>query len=105
MLGNFDFASPEAHAPSRHITTVPQQALFLLNSPFVVEQAKALAQRAEQGGAAPRDDRIARMFELSLGRMPSATELQSAQSFLDAGGSWPDFAQVLLLSNEFSCVD
>src|SRR5258708_35420364 len=46
-LRTFDFASPDAHAPQRFSTTVPQQALFLLNSPFVQEQAKALAARAQ----------------------------------------------------------
>ena len=105
LLGNFDFASPEAHAPTRHLTTVPQQAMFLLNSPFVLEQARAFSQRAEQDGTADRDGRIARMFQLAYGRSPSDQELGSSQSFLDAGGSWPDFAQVLLLSNEFSFVD
>jgi mono/diheme cytochrome c family protein len=36
----FDFASPDATSPQRHTTTVPQQALFLMNSPFVIEQAR-----------------------------------------------------------------
>ena len=38
----FDFASPDAHAPQRFITTVPQQALFLLNGPFAMDVAKRL---------------------------------------------------------------
>ena len=42
---SFDVASPDQHAPSRFNTTVPQQALFLMNSPFVTEQAKAVAAR------------------------------------------------------------
>jgi hypothetical protein len=104
MLGNFDFASPEAHAPARHLTTVPQQAMFLLNSPFVLEQARAFAQRAEHD-APDRDSRIAGMFQLAFGRPPSAAELRSSQSFLESGGTWPDLAQVLLLSNEFDFVD
>ncbi|MFN7926997.1 MAG: PSD1 and planctomycete cytochrome C domain-containing protein [Blastocatellia bacterium] len=41
----FDFADPNAHAPSRALTTGPQQALMMLNSPFVIEQAKTLMQR------------------------------------------------------------
>src|SRR5262249_55366099 len=43
----FDFASPDTSCPQRYRTTVPQQALFMMNSPFIVEQAKALAQRKE----------------------------------------------------------
>lgn len=41
----FDFANPDMHNPQRSETTVPQQALFFMNGPFVVEQAKALALR------------------------------------------------------------
>ena len=105
MLRNFDFASPDAHTPVRHVTTVPQQALFLLNGPLVLQQATALAERTRRPRQSQPDERIARMFQLALGRQPSADEMRSAKSFLDAGGSWPDFAQVMLLSNEFSFVD
>ena len=38
FLGNFDFASPDTHSPLRYTTTVPQQALFLLNSAFVADR-------------------------------------------------------------------
>ena len=41
MFRTFDFATPDTHSPQRFTTTVPQQALFLLNSPFVLEQAAA----------------------------------------------------------------
>jgi mono/diheme cytochrome c family protein len=107
MLRNFDFASPDAHTPTRHVTTVPQQALFLLNDPLVVEQAAALAERtsAAPGAADLPEQRIVRMFQLALGRQPSAEEMRSAKSFVAAGGSWPDFAQVMLLSNEIIFVD
>ena len=47
MFRTFDFASPDASSAQRFFTTVPQQALFLMNSPFVIEQAKALAKRPE----------------------------------------------------------
>ncbi|MCI0359414.1 MAG: PSD1 and planctomycete cytochrome C domain-containing protein, partial [Planctomycetaceae bacterium] len=43
----FDIASPDSSTPRRPRTTVPQQALFFMNSPFVVEQAQALAARPE----------------------------------------------------------
>ena len=39
----FDFAVPDATSPRRFVTTVPQQALFLMNSPFLHEQARRLA--------------------------------------------------------------
>ena len=48
----FDFASPDHSAERRPRTTVPQQALFSMNSPLVIEQARALAARPEVAGAA-----------------------------------------------------
>ena len=43
LLRVFDFAGPDASAEHRTKTTVPQQALFLLNSPFVLDRGKAIA--------------------------------------------------------------
>jgi len=45
VLVHFDFANPDMTTSKRHETTVPQQALFLINSPLVVEQAKNLVSR------------------------------------------------------------
>ena len=42
VFRTFDFATPDTTSAQRHVTTVPQQALFMMNSPFVVEQARAL---------------------------------------------------------------
>ena len=43
----FDFANPNTHTPERPLTTSPQQSLFLMNSPFAIEQAADLANRSE----------------------------------------------------------
>ena len=48
----FDFANPNTHTPERPQTTAPQQALFLMNSPFAIEQASFLAARSENPGVA-----------------------------------------------------
>ena len=45
MLPTFDFASPDTHSPERYSTTVPQQALFLMNGPLAIEMARAFAGR------------------------------------------------------------
>src|SRR5262249_20240454 len=58
----FDFASPDQSAERRPFTTVPQQALFALNSPFMLEQAKALAGRAEVTAEASEPRRIAVLY-------------------------------------------
>jgi Protein of unknown function (DUF1553)/Protein of unknown function (DUF1549)/Planctomycete cytochrome C len=104
----FDFASPDQHTPQRFQTTVPQQALFLMNSPFVVERARSAAGRA----TGPTEERVRVLYRQILGRNPTAAELKLAADFAtDSSASkagpdgWEQLAQVLLLSNEFAFVD
>jgi cytochrome c553 len=73
-LRNFDFASPDTHAPSRFVTSVPQQTLFLRNSPFAIELARTLAART-------RGD-LPQLFRLVYGREPTAEERALAERFL-----------------------
>jgi hypothetical protein len=49
LLKTFDVADPEQHSPQRYQTTVPQQGLFLLNSPFIGEMAQSVAARILYG--------------------------------------------------------
>src|SRR5207248_619759 len=81
-LRSFDVASPDQHSPQRFQTTVPQQALFLLNSPFVVEQAKALANRTEVTSAKTTDEKATRLYRAALGRNPTREELALAKAFV-----------------------
>src|SRR5205085_10413335 len=74
-MRTFDFASPDAHCPQRFTTTVPQQALFLMNSPFVQEQARELAQRADAPAPAPAE-RVRRLYRFALARNPAAEEMK-----------------------------
>jgi hypothetical protein len=105
----FDFANPDTHSPQRFQTTVPQQALFLLNSPFLHEQARHLARRV---GDVPAESRVAALHRLAFGRPPTADDAALAAEFLGdrnapAGSltEWEEYAQVLLLANEFAFVD
>jgi hypothetical protein len=82
VLRIFDFANPDQHSPQRYSTTVPQQALFFLNSPFVIEQAIALARRHE--AAEPAEERVRALYAALFQRRPSARELESALRFLAA---------------------
>jgi hypothetical protein len=108
----FDFASPDTSAERRPFTTVPQQALFALNSPFMLEQAKALAAGAARGGAGP-EPRIRALYRRAQAREPTGDELSAAVRFLSGSlsrGHSPqraleDLAQVLLMTNEFTFVD
>src|SRR3954447_21971036 len=71
LFRTFDFASPDTHSPQRFFTTVPQQALFMMNSPFIVDQAKALAARPEVSGEADPGKRAAALYRLVYGRSPA----------------------------------
>jgi hypothetical protein len=118
LFRSFDFANPDMHVPARHETTVPQQALFLLNSPFVAEGARALAHRAS---CDDDDVWLRRVYRIALGREPVGLELERARAFLAASSSAATFrssdptsaplspreklAQVLLMCNEFAFID
>jgi hypothetical protein len=81
IFRTFDFASPDTSSAQRFSTTVPQQALFLMNSPFVVEQAKKLLERHDAMGATD-EARIEQLYRIVLQRAPQADELALAKDFL-----------------------
>ncbi len=76
----FDFANPDLHVPQRSETTVPQQALFFMNHPLVLERCKSLAQRSRRGGQP--DQRVRTMFRQALGRDPTNIEVTDALTFI-----------------------
>jgi hypothetical protein len=102
LLRLYDFPDPLTHSGSRLATTTPLQQLFVLNSPFLRNQAQALARRleAEAGDGA----RIRLAYRLLYGREATAREQALGRDFLSAS-SWDEYAQVLLASNEFMYVD
>jgi hypothetical protein len=85
LLSAFDFASPDQHAPMRFVTTVPQQALFFLNSPFVAEQARYLAARPEVAAAATPTAKIQQLYRFVFGRTPAPDELDAGLKFISQG--------------------
>ena len=89
LLSAFDFASPDQHAPLRYVTTVPQQALFFLNSPFVAEQSSALATRSEIAAASTPSEKIERMYHLVFGRDPEKRELEAGLKFVSQSAEPP----------------
>lgn len=114
MYRIFDFASPDTHSPKRYETTVPQQALFLMNSPFAIERARRLVQRLDAEEVTEPSMRVRRLYQLAYGREPEPFEIERAIAFLTAAqadregtglGAWEQFAQVLLMSNEFVFVE
>jgi hypothetical protein len=112
-MRTFDFASPDTHSPQRYSTTVPQQALFLLNHPLLLDRATALAAHPAAQNPEPAR-RIEQLYALVLSRLPSSEELELGAQYLAAELAVPDappalawarYAQALLLSNEFVFVD
>lgn len=67
----FDFASPDTHNPKRPRTTVPQQSLFLLNSPLVIGLSEQFAATTE---SLQPEARLERIFRTLYGRLPSDEE-------------------------------
>jgi cytochrome c553 len=84
MFNTFDFANPEISTGERVLTTVPQQALFMMNSPFMAEQVRALVTRKDFPKAARDDDKVRFVFQNVLQREPSAAEVEAARAFLNA---------------------
>lgn len=74
----FDFADQNSVVAKRSVTTVVPQALLMLNSSFVMEQARAAAERALALPELTVQQRIERAFRESLGRLPSCEESKIA---------------------------
>lgn len=79
VLRSFDFANPDLHVPSRHETTVPQQALFFLNGDFVGARAKALAARFARSSS---EEKVRGFYRLLFQRAPNRHEVSAALKFV-----------------------
>jgi hypothetical protein len=119
MLQVFDAADPSLIIGKRDVTTVPTQALFLLNNAFMMKQAEQLANRVLQPSGLNIESRIDLAYRLVLGRFPSAREksevfqyLNDYQKSLETAGTkgnlklatWASFCQTLFASGEFRYV-
>ena len=91
VFGVFDCPDGGQIAPKRTSSTTPLQALNLLNSRFVMQQAELFAKRARDGKEA---------FELAFQRTPTATEQAAAERFIREHGMVL-FCRALFNANEF----
>ena len=97
----FDFAPPTMVVGKRNTSTVPTQALFLLNHPFVRDQATAAAAKLS-----PQPDPIAQAYWLALGRAPTIAERNLAKQYLaDSDTGLADLVHALFASVEFRYID
>ena len=107
FLRLFDFPIPRASAAKRTVNVVPQQFLFMMNSRFMLDRARALAKRLEKD-VPDMPSRIARAHWLLYGREPTDREQHLAKAFLNGPkpegaqpARWQQYCQVMLSSNEF----
>ncbi len=115
----FDFAEPSVLNGKRDTTTLATQALFMINSQLVGDQAGDIASRvlAADGDDA---DRVRRVFQITLQREPTSSEVSRALDFVqgfdaaaETGGTpaerrlaaWKGFCRALLASSEFLFVE
>ncbi len=107
LFAVFDFPDPNLSQGRRITTTLPTQALFLMNSPFVAERARIAAERvmAEQPATPARIDLL---YERALGRLPTDGERVLARDFLGEDPSaehWTGLCQALISSIDFRYVE
>ncbi len=120
----FDFANPSVGVGKRTPTVVSHQALFFLNSPFVKEQSRHLAEALLALPASTENARVVSAYQQVLSRHPTRTELERANDFFQStwprpkDGTkestnpdrrtldlWAAFCQALFASNEFLYVN
>jgi len=82
VYNQFDFANPEATMGKRYETIVPQQCLFLMNSPLVVEQARNLVERQDFQALTNDEARVGLLYELVYQRDPTPLEVQLGLDFI-----------------------
>ncbi|HJZ59575.1 MAG TPA: DUF1553 domain-containing protein, partial [Gemmataceae bacterium] len=106
----FDFADPSTVTGRRNTSTVAPQALFMMNNPFVIEQARHAAARLLAENLPDDYARITRAYRRTLGREPTAGERAVAAKFLadksrTPRDSWAALFHALFASADFRYVD
>jgi hypothetical protein len=91
LYNQFDFANPDIETGKRYETIVPQQSLFLMNSPLVIEQAKSLVNRPDFKSLITDEERVKLLYELVYQRDPKPVEVQLGKTFIAES---PEFESV-----------
>ena len=84
MFNTFDFANPDMSTGERILTTVPQQALFMMNSPFVADNVRALLARPDFPASGSVEEKVRFIFRAAFQRNPSKDELALANGFFSS---------------------
>ncbi|MEO1998112.1 MAG: DUF1553 domain-containing protein, partial [Planctomycetaceae bacterium] len=102
MMQLFDMGDPNSITARRGVTTVAPQALFMMNSPFVLEQARSLAARARSDSGTDPRKWVQRIYRLTLSRAPMATEMERSLVLL---GDEPTAEHLLVLCQAVLCLN
>ena len=100
VFGVFDCPDGGQIAPKRIQSTTPLQALNLLNSRFMMQQAQFLAERLEQDAGGDAKAQARRAFALAFQREPDSEELRAATKLIGEQGLRL-FCRALFNANEF----
>lgn len=109
----FDLPNPDQSAAKRIRTTVPQQSLFMINSPFVMAQANHLIKAVVKNNE-PQADKIKQLYRTLFQREPTSLEMEVGSQYImsaqqshtpDNLAPWARYAQLLLCTNEFEFID
>jgi len=83
MFEVFDLPDQNVSCNRRNVSTVPTQALTLLNNEFVLRQARLFAERVSAEAAPEPEAQLRRAYQIALGREPGAEERAAAVEFLE----------------------
>ncbi|MEC7564587.1 MAG: DUF1553 domain-containing protein, partial [Planctomycetota bacterium] len=100
VFGVFDCPDASQVVAKRSRSTTPLQALNLLNSRFVMQQAEILSARLEVESPKSAAGQVRRAFHLAYTRRPALAEVTAGKALIDRFGL-PAFCRALLNSNEF----
>ena len=102
MFLAFDYPLPISTIGARGVSTVPSQALLMLNNELVAELASAWGRSLLTSGLSPEPG-IRLMYREAFARDPEPWEVQEASAHLAQGGvsAWADLAHVLFNTAEF----
>jgi len=107
VLQTLDFPDPSVPLGQRTATTIPTQALLMLNSRLADQAAEALA-KAVVATPGTDADRVREAYHRVYGRPPTTAETERVLAFLKAADgpqAWRGLCRVLLASNEFVFVE
>jgi hypothetical protein len=107
MYDIFDFPNPNLVSGTRNASTVPTQALFLMNNRFILEEAAAAAKLLMERDRLGLTERLDLAYKTTLGRLPDAQEKALALEYLGQENKKPDEPETwaAIFHSLYACLD